>query len=123
MRHNKRETKFIQKRQDGIIYSVNSWKNYFYLHTNKDAEDFKICRSKKTDIFKWEDFIPAKNEVLIGSFTLLNDWMVRFEITNALPKLFVRNLKTNEEEELIFSEEKVYNPGFSIIQRDRKVEF
>ena len=116
------QPKLIQKREDQIIYSVNSWKDYFYLHTNKEAEDFKICRCKKTDMFKWKDFIPAKNEVLIGGFTMLNDWMVRSEITNALPKLFVRNLKTNDEEELIFSDEKVYSPGFSIIQRDRNTD-
>ena len=34
----------IQKRQRGIIYSVNSWGNYFYKHTNENAEDFKIDR-------------------------------------------------------------------------------
>ena len=39
-----------------------------------------------------------------------------------LNKLFVRNLKTNDEEELIFSDEKVYSPGFSIIQRDRNTD-
>ena len=34
----------IQKRQRGIIYSINSWDNYFYKHTNENAEDFKIDR-------------------------------------------------------------------------------
>ena len=112
--------KLIQKREDKIIYSVDSWMNYFYLHTNKNAENFKISRCEKNDMFKWKDFISAKKEVLIGGFTLLNDWMLRFEVINALPKLFARNLKTNKEEELIFTDEKVYCPGFSIIQKNRK---
>jgi len=116
------DPKIIQKREDSVIYSVNSWGDYFYLHTNKDAEDFKICRCKNTELFEWKDFIPAKKDVLIGSFTMLNNWMIRSEITNALPKLFIRNLKTNEENELIFCDEKVYSPGFSITQRDRNTD-
>ena len=32
----------IQERQRGIIYSVNSWNNFFYIHSNENAEDFKI---------------------------------------------------------------------------------
>ena len=80
---------------------MDSWNGYFWIHTNKKAKDFKICRCKNENIKEWEDYIPAKEEVLIGGFSLLNDWMIRSEIVDALPKLFVRNLKTNDEEELI----------------------
>ena len=34
--------KLIIKREKGIIYSVSSWGEKFYNHTNKNAEDFKI---------------------------------------------------------------------------------
>ena len=34
--------KLIKERKRGIIYSVNSWNDKFYLHTNEGAEDFKI---------------------------------------------------------------------------------
>ena len=37
--------------------------------------------------------------------------MIRTEVSNALPKLLVKNLKDNKEEELIFSNEKIYSPG------------
>ena len=30
------------QRERGVIYSVSSWDNKFYNHTNKNAEDFKI---------------------------------------------------------------------------------
>ena len=61
--------KLIQKRDKGVLYSVNSWDGYFYMHTNKNAEDFKIDRTKNTNLDKWETFIPAKNETLIGNIT------------------------------------------------------
>ena len=48
--------------------------------------------------------------------------MVRSETVNALPKLFVRNLNNNIEEELIFSKEIVYNPGISLKQKNRDTD-
>ena len=75
------------------------------MHTNQDAKDFKISRCKHDDINKWEDYIPAREEVLIGGFILLNNWMIRSERVDAMPKLFIRNLKTNIEEELKISDE------------------
>ena len=58
--------KLIKERKRGIIYSVNSWDGYFYNHTNENAEDFKIDRCKDLSNQKWESYIAAKNEVLIG---------------------------------------------------------
>ena len=34
--------KLIIKREKGVIYSVSSWDNKFYNHTNKDAEDLRL---------------------------------------------------------------------------------
>ena len=39
--------------------------------------------------------------------------------SDALDKLFVRNIKTNEEEELKFTDENVFVPGVSLIGKDR----
>ena len=114
--------KLIQKREKGIIYSVNSWSGYFYMHTNKDAEDFKIEKTDNIKFEKWETFIPAKNETLIGGLTFLKDWIIRSEVTDALGKIFVRNIKTNFEEELIFSDEEVYDGGVSLIQKDKNTD-
>ena len=113
------EPKLIRAREKGIIYSVNSWDNSFYMHTNKNAEDFTIL--KTTNLFKdkWETFIPAKNETLIGNLTFLKDWIIRTEFTNALDKIYVRNIRTNTEEELIFTDEVVYDSGISLSQKDR----
>ena len=111
--------KIIQKRERGIIYSVNSWDNYFYIHTNKNAEDFKIERSSKIDDTNWETFIPAKDEVLIGGLVFLKNWIIRSETSNALSKLILRNPETNEEQEIKFTDEKVIVPGISLKQKDK----
>ena len=111
--------KLIKERKRGIIYSVNSWNGHFYNHTNENAEDFKIDRCKDLSNQNWEEYIPAKNEVLVGGLSFLNDWMIRSETSNALSKLFVKDLKKNKEEELIFTDEKVIVPGISATQKDK----
>ena len=114
--------KLIQKRERGIIYSVNSWDENFYKHTNKDAEDFKIERARSLEDQNWEVFIPARNEVLIGGLVFLKNWIIRSETSNALSKLILRDPKTNKEEEIIFSEEKVIVPGISLAQKDKNTD-
>ncbi len=111
--------KLIIKRERGVLYSINSWNKKFYNHTNKNAEDFKIDICDNLDDQDWKAFIPAKDETLIGGLTFLNDWIIRSETSNALEKLFVKNISTNIESELIFSDESVCVPGVTLMQKDR----
>ena len=114
--------KLIKKRQRGILYSVNSWDGKFYNHTNENAEDFKIDITNSLEKPDWKTYIAAKEEVLIGSLTFLKNWVIRSETSDALDKLFVKNITTKKEEELIFSDESVYVPGASLLQRDKNTD-
>ncbi len=118
----KPKPKLIQQRKKGIIYSVNSWGGNFYMHTNEDAEDFKILISNNIKSKVWETYIPSQSETMIGNLTFLNDWQIRSELRNALDKIYVKNLKTNKEEEIIFTEETVYDSSVSLMQRDRETD-
>ena len=115
--------KLIQKRQRGIIYSINSWDNYFYKHTNENAEDFKIDRCNELEKQEWEPYVKAKNEVLIGGLVFLNNWIIRSETSNALGKIILRDPKTNKEEDIIFCDEKVIVPSISLIQKDKNTDY
>ena len=114
--------KLIMKREKGVLYSINSWNGKFYNHTNKDAEDFKVDISSSLENQKWEAFIRSREEVLIGGCTFLKNWIIRSETSGALDKLFVRNISTDVEEELIFCDENIYVPGVSLIQRDKDTD-
>tara|TARA_B110001450_G_scaffold59628_1_gene56371 strand:+ start:1440 stop:3530 length:2091 start_codon:yes stop_codon:yes gene_type:complete len=114
--------KLIKKRQRGVLYSVNSWDNKFYNHTNEDAEDFKVDISKNLETQNWKPFILAKDEVLIGSCVFLKNWIIRSEVSNALDKLFIKNISTGTEEELIFTEEKVCELSISLKQKDKNTD-
>ena len=113
------EPKIFIKREQGVQYSINSWNGFFWMNTNKDAEDFKVSRCSQQNINNWEDFIPAKDGTLIGGLIFLKDWILRSEVSDALSKIYVRNIKTNEEKELKITEERVISPGISIGQKDK----
>ena len=114
--------KLVMEREKGILYSVNSWDEKFYNHTNKDAEDFKVEISDSLENQNWKIFVPPREEVLIGGCTFLKNWIIRSETSDALDKLFVKNISTGIEEELIFSDETIYVPGLSLTQRDKDTD-
>ena len=115
--------KLIKKRKKGIIYSINSWNGYFYNHTNENAEDFKIDICDDLSNQNWKTYLPPKEEVLIGGLTFLKNWILRGEVSNALGKIFVKNVETNIEEEIKFADEKVIDPGITLKQRDRNTDY
>jgi oligopeptidase B len=119
---NKPNPKLIKKREKGILYSISSWKDKFYNHTNKNAEDFKIDISDSLETQNWKPFVAAKDEVLIGGCIFLENWIIRSETSNALDKLFVRNISSEIEEELIFSDETVCVPNISLRQKDKNTD-
>ena len=110
--------KLFHKREKDVRYSIDSWKEYFYVHTNKNARDFKVLRCRKDNIDDLEVFIPAKKETVIGGFDFLDDFIIRGEKSDAISKLFVRNIKNNLEEEIKISKEVIGSPGASLIQKD-----
>ncbi len=114
--------RIIKKRKKGILYSINSWNDKFYNHTNENAEDFKVDISDSLIKQNWKVFIPPKDEVLIGGCVFLKNWILRSETSNALDKLFVKNIETGIEEELIFSDEEVCVPNISLRQKDKNTD-
>ena len=110
--------KLFRKRKKDVRYSLDSWKNYFYVHTNEDARDYKILRCKKDAIENLEEFVPPKKETVIGGLDFLDDYIIRAEKSDAIPKLYVRNISTNQEEEIKISNEPIGVPGASLMQKD-----
>jgi len=108
----------FKKRKMDIRYSIDSWKGYFYVHTNEGARDYKVLKCKTDQIDKLEVFIPEKKETVIGGFDFLDEYILRAEKSDAIPKLFVRNIKSNKEEEIKISDESIGVPGVSLMQRN-----
>ena len=108
----------FKKRTKDVRYSIDTWEGYFYVHTNENARDYKVLRCKTDQIDNLEIFIPEKKETVIGSFEFLNNYILRGEKSDAISKLFVRDIKTNKEEEIKISDEAIGVPGVSLMQKD-----
>ena len=108
----------FQKRKNDIRYSIDSWQGFFYVHTNEEARDYKVLRCKNDQINKLEVFLPPKEETVIGGLEFLDDYILRSEKSDAITKLYVRDIKTNKEEEIKVSDEAIGVPGISLMQRD-----
>ena len=72
-----------------------------------------VAGSSATDK-KLAEFACENN---IGGLEFLDDYILRSEKSDAKTKLFVRNIDTNVEEELIVSNEQVGSPGISTMQK------
>ncbi len=110
--------RLFKKRKKDVRYSLDSWQNYFYIHTNEEARDYKILRCKNDKINDIEEFIAPKKETVIGGLEFLDDYIIRGEKSDAIQKIFVRNIKNNEEEEIKISKEAIGSPGASLLQKD-----
>jgi oligopeptidase B len=107
------EPKIIAARESGIQYSITEGDDRFFILTNKDAKDFKICEAPATDPRpeNWKEIVPHKAGRLILSVSAYRDHMVRLEREDGLPRIVIRDRKSGEEHEIAFAEE-AYSLGF-----------
>ena len=110
--------KLFMKRERDVKYSIDSWKGYFYIHTNKKARDYKILRCKHDDVENQIEFVPPKKGTIVGDLEFLDDFIIRGEKSNAIMKIFVRKISNNFEKEIKISNEPIGIPGISLIQKD-----
>ena len=75
-------------------------------------------RCKNDQIDNLETYIAPKKETVIGGFDFLDEYIIRGEKSDGISKLFVRKIKTNEEEEIKISEEVIGVPGASLMQKN-----
>jgi oligopeptidase B len=85
------------------------------IRTNDDgAEDYKIVAAPLAtpDKANWVEIVPHSSGVLITSFAVFRDWIVRLERENALPRVVVREIATGTEHIIAFDEQ-AYALGIS----------
>ncbi len=107
------EPVLIAARETSVQYVVEHHPALFggpalLFRTNADgAEDFKITWAPLAtpDRAHWRDLIPHRPGVYLLGFTVLQDWLVRMEREDGLPRIVVRHLAGGEEHTIAFDEE------------------
>ena len=108
------EPRLIQKRQDGLEYSLEHQGDRFLIVTNAGgAVDFKVVETpiNAPSMENWKDFIPHKAGRMIISCSAYKDWVIWMERENALPRICFMG-KDDKKNEISMDEE-AYSLGVS----------
>ncbi|MEM1316727.1 MAG: S9 family peptidase, partial [Pseudomonadota bacterium] len=98
----------VAPRRPGHEYDVDMHGDQLFITTNSGgAENFRIITAHIDAPHEadWQELIPHRDDVLLDSSFVLQDWLVRQERENALPRILVRHLRTGEEHTVAFDEE------------------
>ncbi|MCG9790863.1 S9 family peptidase [Flavobacterium algicola] len=100
--------KMFQKRKRGVEYSVNHYKDSFYIMTNKDdAENFKLMKTPEnaTTAENWVEIIGHREDVLLEDIEIFANYLVLEERTGGLNKIRIMSWDGKEEYYLPFGSE------------------
>ena len=90
----------IAPRAAGVLYDCDHRGDELLIKTNADgAEDFKIVAAPlaATGHAHWRDVVPHRQGVMILSYLLLKDFLVRLEREDGHPRIVVRAFATGED--------------------------
>jgi len=100
------EFKLIKARQPEVRYFVYHHGNDFYIHTNDDAQNFRIFKTPtaRPGRENWKEFIPHRDSVYVEGMDVFADYLVIYERENGLRNIRVMNLKDNSSHYVEFPE-------------------
>ncbi|MFU0448369.1 oligopeptidase B [Pseudocitrobacter faecalis] len=94
---------FLPRRKDHE-YSIDHFQHHFYIRSNREGKNFGLYRSHVRDEKQWQTLIPARDDVMLESFTLFTDWLVLEERQHGLTSLRQINRHTHEESGIAFDD-------------------
>ncbi len=101
------EFRVIQPRERNLEYSVDHYKDNFYIRTNMNAKNFKLMKTPVDKPAKenWTDVIPHRDDVLLQNFEIFKDFLVVSERKAGLTQLRIIKWADWSEHYLDFGEE------------------
>ena len=98
----------VAERETGVEYSLTEAGGRLFVRTNLEgAVDFQIMEAPLEDPRRenWTPLIEHRPGVLVNGLMGFENWLVRSERADALPRIIVRDLRSGEEHEIAFDEE------------------
>ncbi|MCS7005183.1 MAG: S9 family peptidase [Cytophagales bacterium] len=88
-------------------YAVYHYKDKFYIHTNWQAQNFRLMETSinNTDKSKWKEVIPHRKDTLLESVEIFENYLVLEERTRALSYFRVRRWEDSSEYYIPFNEQ------------------
>jgi oligopeptidase B len=93
-------------REKGIEYSIDHYRDKFYVVTNLDAQNFRLMETgeKKTARANWKEKIPHRKDTLLSGVEIFKDFMVLTERANANNLMRIVDQKSGKKHYLDFGE-------------------
>lgn len=107
------DLQLVQSRMQGMEYSVDHREGVFYIITNRDAVNFKVCTAPVATpgVDHWTDWVAHDPDVLIQGIDLFAGHAVLYKREHGLRTLRITDLASGTHRELDFPEASyVYYP-------------
>ena len=85
------EFKVVIPREKNHLYSVEHYKNDFYIRTNKDAQNFKLVKApvNAPEEKNWKEVIAHNKDILLQGIDIFKDYLVVSERKKGLNQIHI----------------------------------
>ena len=99
-------TQFIPRGEEHE-YSIEHYKDKWYILTNWDAQNFRLMETpvSNTEQENWKEVVPHRENVLLSDLEVFENYLVLSERSNALTQIKVKDQRNGEEYFVDFDEE------------------
>jgi oligopeptidase B len=101
--------KFVlfQPRERNLEYSLDHFKDKFYIRTNYEARNFQLMTAEvnKTTKENWQTLIPHRTDVLLEDFSMFRDYLVLEERIEGINQIRVRGWDGQQDHYVAFGEQ------------------
>jgi oligopeptidase B len=96
----------FQKREKGLEYNIEHFRDKFYIKTNLRAKNFCLMETpvSKTSKENWTDVIPPQEDVLLEDFEVFKEFLVVEERIKGLPNLRIISWDKKNDHYIRFEE-------------------
>lgn len=94
-------------REDNHEYSITILNDWYYIHTNWQATNFrlmKVHKDKLGDKKHWQDVIPANDDIQLEDYELFTDHLVYQQRQQGISRVTILQLSTGKQEVLTFND-------------------
>ena len=97
----------MEKRTPDLEYDVEDFDGRLIIRTNADnAVDFKLVTASYDNPGRahWKDYVPHRQGIYIVGIAAFQDYLVRLERENALPRIVIQQRDSHKEYAITFDE-------------------
>jgi len=114
------EFRMVQPRTANLEYDISHFGNHFYIHTNKDAENFRLMKTSvnATSMENWEEVIPHREDIYLAGVEIFQDYLVISERKEGLLQIRMKRWDGSSDTYMEFDDPAYaayigFNPDFN----------